>query len=114
MCLPLGPDVPLKEEVEAAPSPEGGGDGHVGGGVGQAGVMVVKGVGLDLSYKRSGRRRGGLEAAMEAVSLVDRSPGTAFSRLISPGAAPCCPACSSRVGGTTNHTGASFLPICKR
>lgn len=49
--------------------------------------MAVHGEGLELSYKRSARRRGGLEAAVGAVSLVDLTPGTAFSRLVSPGRA---------------------------
>ena len=51
----------------------------------EQGRMAVHGGGLELTYRRSARRRGGLEAAVGAVSLVDLSKGAAFSRLVSPG-----------------------------
>lgn len=47
--------------------------------------MSVLGNGLELTYKRSARRRGGVEAALGALSLVDISSGTVFSDIISPG-----------------------------
>ncbi len=48
--------------------------------------MAVHGEGLELIYRRTARRRGGLEAAIGAVSLVDLSPRAAFPCFVSPGA----------------------------
>lgn len=40
---------------------------------------------LELRYKRSARRRGGLEASIGAVSVTDLARGTAFPRIAAPG-----------------------------
>ena len=64
--------------------------------------MAVHGGGLELTYRRSARRRGGLEAAVGAVSLVDLSKGAAFSRLVSPG----------KPQGTVHTSGSIGTTVC--
>lgn len=49
------------------------------------GSMSVETTRLELTYKRSARRRGGLEASAAAVTVSDLSPGAAFSLLVAPG-----------------------------
>lgn len=49
------------------------------------GTMSVETTRLELTYKRSARRRGGLEASVAAVTVTDLSPGAAFSLLVAPG-----------------------------
>lgn len=72
---------------EEEDSNEGFPAGHRSSGTGRPtpGGMSVLGDGLELTYRRSARRMGGLEASVGAVSLLDLSPGTAFSRIVSPG-----------------------------
>lgn len=49
------------------------------------GGVSVESEGLELSYTRSARRRGGLAASLGSVVVTDLSPGTAFPRLVAPG-----------------------------
>ena len=82
MC-PLTPcGCPRSLDAKVSFGERGGGSG--GGGEEEEGI-AIHGGGLELSYKRSARRRGGLEAAVGAMSLVDLSPRAAFPRLVSPG-----------------------------
>lgn len=87
--LPLSSYIPPKVTFGER-SGNGSRDAEESGGQAQEqeheqGGMAVHGGGLELTYRRSARRRGGLEAAVGAVSLVDLSKGAAFSRLVSPG-----------------------------
>lgn len=85
--LPSSASLPWEAGEEEEDSNEGFRAGHRSSGTGHStpGGMSVLGDGLELTYRRSARRMGGLEASVGAVSLLDVSPGTAFSRIVSPG-----------------------------
>lgn len=83
--LPLGSTLPLRVEEKEQERDVSFREVIDGGPRGNMGNMSVQGNGLELTYKRSARRRGGVEAALGAFSLVDMSPATVFSRIISPG-----------------------------
>ncbi|CAN0106966.1 unnamed protein product, partial [Ectocarpus sp. 12 AP-2014] len=88
--LPSSASLPLGAGEEEEDSNERFPAGHRSRGTGRPtpGGMSVLGDGLELTYRRSARRMGGLEASVGAVSLLDLSPGTAFSRIVSPAPVP--------------------------
>ncbi|CAM9181313.1 unnamed protein product, partial [Ectocarpus fasciculatus] len=89
--LPSSASLPWEAGTEEEDSNEGFPAGHrssSGTGHPIPGGMSVLGDGLELTYRRSARRMGGLEASMGAVSLLDLSPRTAFSRIVSPAPVP--------------------------
>lgn len=48
-------------------------------------VMSVGSEGLELTYRRSSRRRGGLDASVKSVTVTDPRPGKAFPCIVAPG-----------------------------
>lgn len=45
----------------------------------------MEGEGLELTYKRSSKREGALDASIKTISLTDLAPSTTFGRIVAPG-----------------------------